>query len=132
MTPSGPLQGVRVLELGSTVAGPFCGRLFADFGADVVKVETPSGDPLRTIGRHFEGKSLWWASMHRNKEPIAINLKSEQGRDIISRLMPRYDEGVENFKPCADQWFRADRALQRARRLWHHWREHERYPFNYR
>lgn len=107
MTPeaSGPLQGVRVLELGSTVAGPFCGRLFADFGAEVVKVETPSGDPLRTIGRHFEGKSLWWASMHRNKEVIALNLKSEEGRDIVRRLMPRYDVVVENFKPGAlEKW----------------------------
>ena len=102
---SGPLQGVRVLELGSTVAGPFCGRLFADFGAEVVKVETPSGDPLRTIGRHFEGKSLWWASMHRNKETIAINLKSDEGRDIVRRLMPRYDVVVENFKPGAlEKW----------------------------
>ena len=103
--PSGPLQGVRVLELGSTVAGPFCGRLFADFGAEVVKVETPSGDPLRTIGRHFEGKSLWWASMHRNKEVIAINLKSAEGRDIVRRLMPRYDLVIENFKPGSlEKW----------------------------
>lgn len=101
----GPLQSVRVLELGSTVAGPFCGRLFADFGAEVVKVETPAGDPLRTIGRHFEGKSLWWASMHRNKEVIALNLKSEAGRDIVRRLMPRYDVVVENFKPGSlEKW----------------------------
>ena len=76
MDASGPLRGCRVLELGSTVAGPFSGRLLADLGAQVVKVESPHGDPLRMIGHHFEGKSLWWASMHRNKEVIAINLKS--------------------------------------------------------
>ncbi len=96
---SGPLTGCRVLELGSTVAGPFSGRLFADLGAQVVKVETPDGDPLRMIGHHFEGKSLWWASMHRNKEVIAINLKSAEGRDIVRRMMPKFDVTIENFKP---------------------------------
>jgi len=105
MAGSGPLRGCRVLELGSTVAGPFSGRLFADFGAQVVKVESPDGDPLRMIGHHFEGKSLWWASMHRNKEVIAINLKSEDGRDIVRRLMPKFDVVIENFKPGSlEKW----------------------------
>jgi crotonobetainyl-CoA:carnitine CoA-transferase CaiB-like acyl-CoA transferase len=105
MTASGPLTGCRVLELGSTVAGPFSGRLFADLGAQVVKVESPDGDPLRMIGHHFEGKSLWWASMHRNKEVIAINLKSEDGRDIVRAMMPKFDVVIENFKPGSlEKW----------------------------
>ena len=105
MAASGPLQSCRVLELGSTVAGPFSGRLFADLGAQVVKVESPHGDPLRMIGHHFEGKSLWWASMHRNKEVIAINLKSDDGRDIVRRLMPKFDIVIENFKPGSlEKW----------------------------
>ncbi len=102
---SGPLTGCRVLELGSTVAGPFSGRLFADLDAQVVKVESPDGDPLRMIGHHFEGKSLWWASMHRNKEVIAINLKSDEGRDIVRRMMPKFDVVIENFKPGSlEKW----------------------------
>lgn len=99
MTTGGPLHGCRVLELGSTVAGPFCGRLFADFGADVIKVEAPEGDPLRGIGRHYKGKSLWWASTHRNKRVIVINMKSQEGRDIVRRLMMESDVVVENFRP---------------------------------
>ena len=67
----GPLAGYRVLELGSTVAGPFCGRLFADFGAEVIKVEAADGDPVRTMGSRYRDKSLWAASIFRNKSLIA-------------------------------------------------------------
>ena len=101
----GPLAGCRVLELGSTVAAPFCGRLFADLGAEVVNVERPAGDSLRSLGRHYEGKSLWWASIHRNKKAIAINLKSDAGRDIVRRLVPHFDIVIENFKPgTLEKW----------------------------
>jgi len=101
----GPLAGCRVLELGSTVAAPFCGRLFADLGAEVVNVERPDGDSLRSLGRHYEGKSLWWASIHRNKKAIAINLKSDSGRDIVRRLVPHFDIVIENFKPgTLEKW----------------------------
>jgi crotonobetainyl-CoA:carnitine CoA-transferase CaiB-like acyl-CoA transferase len=101
----GPLAGCRVLELGSTVAAPYCGRLFADLGAEVVNVERPEGDSLRSLGRHYEGKSLWWASIHRNKETIAINLKSDSGRDVVRRLIPHFDIVIENFKPgTLEKW----------------------------
>ncbi|MCG8543707.1 MAG: CoA transferase, partial [Alphaproteobacteria bacterium] len=101
----GPLVGCRVLELGSTIAAPFCGRFFADFGAEVIKVETPSGDPLRSIGQQHEGKSLWWASMHRNKRVIAVNMKSEDGLDIVKRMMGMADIVIENYRPkTMERW----------------------------
>ena len=79
MTPTGapPLGGYKVLELGSTVAGPFCGRLLADFGAEVVKVESPEGDPVRAMGGHEDGKSLYAASILRNKRLIALDLRQK-------------------------------------------------------
>ena len=98
-TATGPLAGCRVLELGSTVAGPFCGRLMADFGADVVKVEPPSGDPVRSMGRHQDGVSLYAASIFRNKRLICVDLSSERGRDVIRAIVPRFDIVVENFRP---------------------------------
>jgi len=76
---SGPLAGYRVLELGSTVAGPFCGRMLADFGAEVIKVEPESGDPVRTMGKRFEGKSLYASSIFRNKRLISLNLHRREG-----------------------------------------------------
>lgn len=101
----GPLAGIRVLELGSTVAGPFCGRLFADMGASVICVENPSGDALRGMGRRHQGKSLWWASMHRNKETIAVNMKSPEGLAAVKKLAAKADIVVENFKPgVLERW----------------------------
>src|SRR3970040_723788 len=73
-----PLAGYRVLELGSTVAGPFCGRLFADFGAEVIKVEPREGDPVRSMGRRFNGKSLYAAEIFRNKALISVDLRKPQ------------------------------------------------------
>ena len=96
---AGPLQGYRVLELGSTVAGPFCGRLFADFGAEVIKVEPMEGDVVRSIGPQYKGKSLYASSIFRNKSLIAVDLRRAEGQDIVRRIAARCDFVVENFKP---------------------------------
>lgn len=83
---SGPLTGYRVLELGSTVAGPFCGRLLADFGAEVIKVEPPEGDPVRTMGKHVDGKSLYAASILRNKQLVALDLRKPDASQSATAL----------------------------------------------
>lgn len=99
------LSGVRVLELGSTVAGPFCGRLLADFGAEVVKVEPPSGDAVRAMGKHVDGKSLYAASIFRNKSLVAIDLQKSEGRDAIKRIVKSFDVLIENFRPgTLERW----------------------------
>lgn len=95
----GPLKGYRVLEMGSTVAGPFCGRLLADFGAEVIKVEPAEGDPVRTMGKRFHGKSLYAASIFRNKALISVDLRTPQGQDIVRELARKCDVVVENFRP---------------------------------
>jgi crotonobetainyl-CoA:carnitine CoA-transferase CaiB-like acyl-CoA transferase len=95
----GPLAGVRVLELGSSVAGPFCGRLLADFGAEVIKVEVAEGDAVRSMGKRAAGKSLYAASIFRNKRMISVDLKSDEGRSIVGRLADRSDVVIENFRP---------------------------------
>ncbi len=97
--PFGPLAGCKVLELGSIVAGPYCGRLLADHGADVIKLEAPAGDRLRGLGHHYQGKSLFWASIHRNKRIISVDLKAPEGQDIIRRLMLQSDIVIENLSP---------------------------------
>ncbi len=97
--PSGPLAGYRVMELGSTVAGPFCGRLLADFGAEVIKVEPAEGDPVRTMGKRFHGKSLYAASIFRNKSLIAVDLRRPEGQQIVADLAAKCDVLVENFRP---------------------------------
>ncbi len=103
--PSGPLVGYRVLELGSTAAGPFCGRLFADFGAEVVKVEAQEGDSVRELGLTFSGKSLYASSIFRNKQIISLNLRTEQGRQLLKKLVPHFDVIVENFRPgTLEKW----------------------------
>ncbi|MDH3701832.1 MAG: CoA transferase [Alphaproteobacteria bacterium] len=104
-TNDGPLAGCRVLEIGSIVAGPYCGRLMADFGADVIKLEAPGGDRLRGLGKRYKGKSLFFATIHRNKRNISIDLKSEEGRDLVRRLMLESDVVIENLSPGAlDKW----------------------------
>jgi crotonobetainyl-CoA:carnitine CoA-transferase CaiB-like acyl-CoA transferase len=95
----GPLSGYRVIELGSTVAGPFCGRLLADFGAEVIKVEPAEGDPVRTMGKRFHGKSLYAASIFRNKSLISVDLRTPEGQDIVAGLAEKSDVMVENFRP---------------------------------
>ncbi|NUZ04694.1 CaiB/BaiF CoA transferase family protein [Piscinibacter koreensis] len=95
----GPLAGMRVLEMGSTVAGPFCGRLLADFGAEVIKIEPAEGDPVRTMGKRFEGKSLYAASIFRNKQLVSIDLRQPEGQRLAADLTAASDVVVENFKP---------------------------------
>lgn len=99
ISPPGPLAGYRVLEMGSTVAGPFCGRLLADFGAEVIKVETADGDPVRTMGKRFHGKSLYAASIFRNKALICVDLRRPEGQQVVSELAAKSDVVVENFRP---------------------------------
>lgn len=95
----GPLQGIKVLELGSSVSGPYCGRLMADFGAEVIKVEVDSGDPVRNMGKRSQGRSLYGASIFRNKELISVDLRTQAGRDLIARLSGTCDVVIENFRP---------------------------------
>jgi formyl-CoA transferase/succinyl-CoA--D-citramalate CoA-transferase len=99
-TSSGPLDGLRILELGSFIAGPFAGQLLGDYGADVVKVESPGGgDPMRQWGVVAEGESLWWPSLARNKRSVAIDLRTEDGRDLVRRMAREVDVVLENFRP---------------------------------
>ena len=101
----GPLSRFRVLELGSTISGPFCGRLLADFGAEVVKVEDPTGDTLRSIGKMFHGKSLYAASLFRNKSAVCIDLRKPEGRLLVKRLSEKCDVVIENFRPgVLEKW----------------------------
>ncbi len=107
-TPSaGPLAGIRVIECGVLLAGPFCARLLADFGAEVIKVEAPGkGDPMRTVGQSLvDGKSLWWPGIARNKKCISLNLRDPQGQDMLRRLVAQSDVLVENFRPGVfEEW----------------------------
>lgn len=100
----GPLTDLRVIELGQLIAGPFCGQLFADMGADVIKVEAPGrGDPMRVWGR--EGFPLWWQVCARNKRCITANLREEAGQDIIRQLVKEADFILENFRPgTMEKW----------------------------
>lgn len=100
----GPLTDLRVIELGQLIAGPFCGQLFADMGADVIKVEAPGrGDPMRVWGR--EGYPLWWKVCARNKRCITANLREEAGQDIVKQLVKEADFILENFRPgTMEKW----------------------------
>ena len=100
MTDQGPLEGVRVLELGSFIAGPFAGQLLADLGAEVIKVESPGeGDPMRRWGTMFDGRSIWWSALARSKRLVALDLRQAQGRDLARRLALSCDVVLENFAP---------------------------------
>lgn len=97
---SGPLAGLRVLELGQLIAGPFSTMMLAWFGADVIKVEPPEGgDPLRTWRHVHNGTALWWYAMARNKRCVTADLRSDEGRDLVRRLVEHCDVVVENFRP---------------------------------
>lgn len=93
---AGPLTGLKVIEIGTTIAGPACARLLADFGAEVIKIEPPDGDPVRQMGQHVQQQSLYAASILRNKQSIVLDLKTEAGRRIAFELIARADILVEN------------------------------------
>ncbi|MGE4432263.1 MAG: CaiB/BaiF CoA transferase family protein [Sphingobium sp.] len=95
------MSGLRVLELGHFVAAPFCTRLLADLGAEVIKIEPKKGDPVRDWGEKVDGRSLWWSMHGRNKYSVTIDIKSEQGRALILDLVRQCDVLVENFRPGA-------------------------------
>ncbi len=106
-----PLEGLKVLELGTLIAGPFCGRLLAEFGAEVIKIETPAdskgegGDPLRKWRKLHEGTSLWWYAQARNKKSVTVNLREKDGQEIVRKLALQADIVVENFRPgTLEKW----------------------------
>lgn len=103
---TGPLCGIRVLELGQLLAGPFAGSILAYFGAEVIKVEPPAGgDPIRGWREVVDGTSLWWYSLGRNKKSVTIDLKSQQGRELVRDLAGRSDVLLENFRPgVMERW----------------------------
>jgi formyl-CoA transferase len=101
-----PLAGLRVLELGQLIAGPFCARVLADFGASVLKIEAPDGgDPLRNWRVLKDGNSIWWESQSRNKRSIAIDLRQSEGQALVRELVRDCDVLIENFRPGQlEQW----------------------------
>lgn len=106
-TSGAPLAGLRVLELGQLLAGPFVGHRLGDFGADVIKIEAPGkGDAMREWGHHrFEGRGLWWPVLARNKRCITADMRKPEGRDLVLRLVEEADALVENFRPgTLEKW----------------------------
>jgi formyl-CoA transferase len=103
----GPLTDLRVIEMGQLLAGPFCGQLMADFGAEVIKIEPPEvGDPMRQWGREKpHGKSLWWPVVARNKKSITLNLRTPEGQQMVRDLVKNADILIENFRPgTMERW----------------------------
>jgi len=102
----GALAGIKVLELGTLIAGPFCARMLAEFGADVIKVEAPDGgDPIRQWRILKDGTSLWWSVQSRNKKSLTLNMKDERGRAIAKRLALASDIIIENYRPgVLEKW----------------------------
>jgi len=100
-----PLQGLRVIELGQLLAGPFAGCMLGYFGAEVIKVEPPGGDPIRNWRELKDGTSLWWRSLARNKKCISVDLKTNEGRDLVKQLLLTADIVIENFRPgVMEKW----------------------------
>jgi formyl-CoA transferase len=103
---SPPLKGIRVIELGTLIAGPFCSRILAEFGAEVIKIEAPDGgDQLRQWRKMYAGTSLWWYAQARNKKSVTVNLRAPEGQEIVRRLAAEADIVIENFRPGAlEKW----------------------------
>ena len=102
------LQGLRVIELGTFISGPFAATLLADFGADVIKLELPGeGDPMRTLGAYPPGgdSSYWWRNMGRNKRSVALDVRTPEGKGVLGQLVATADILIENFRPgTLDRW----------------------------
>ena len=99
-TRQGPLTKLRVIEIANVLAGPFCGNLLADYGADVIKIEMPdTGDPFRQLLPKIDGESVRWPTIARNKRCITLNLKDERGKAILMDLIKDADIVIENFRP---------------------------------
>jgi crotonobetainyl-CoA:carnitine CoA-transferase CaiB-like acyl-CoA transferase len=108
-----PLQGLRVIELGQLLAGPFAGCMLGYFGAEVIKVEPPGGDPIRNWREVKDGTSLWWRSLARNKKCISVNLKTEEGRALVKELLLNADIVIENFRPgVMEKWGLGPKSLR--------------------
>lgn len=113
---TGPLAGLRVVEMGQLLAGPFVGTRCADFGAEVIKVETPgSGDPMRNWGHNrHNGHGLWWPILARNKKSITVNLREARGQELVRKLLAEADALIENFKPgTLEKWGLSPEELHR-------------------
>jgi formyl-CoA transferase len=102
---TGALAGLKVIELGQLIAGPFAGKFFAEFGAEVIKVEPPEGDPLRKWRKLHEGTSLWWYVQNRNKKSVTADLRLPEGQEVVRRLARDADLVIENFRPgTMEKW----------------------------
>ena len=95
----GALSGIKVLELGQLIAGPFCGTLLGYFGAEVVKIEAPAGDPIRAWRTMAGDTSVWWRTLSRNKRLVSLDLRTQAGRDVVTLLAEQADVVIENFRP---------------------------------
>ncbi|MBM3365957.1 MAG: CoA transferase [Betaproteobacteria bacterium] len=104
--PTGPLAGIKVLELGTLIAGPFCARMLGEFGAEVIKIESPQGgDPIRQWRVLKDGNSLWWSVQSRNKKSITLNMKDSRAQEIARRLALDADIVIENYRPgVLEKW----------------------------
>ena len=97
---AGALKGLKVIEMGQLIAGPFAGKTLGEFGADVIKIEPPgAGDPLRNWRLIQDGTSVWWQVQSRNKRSIALDLRQKDGQDIARKLIREADVLIENFRP---------------------------------
>jgi crotonobetainyl-CoA:carnitine CoA-transferase CaiB-like acyl-CoA transferase len=104
-TRPGPLAGLRVLDLGTVYAAPITAMLLGDFGAEVIKVEHPKGDPARTHGLSKDGHGLWWKVIARNKRTVTLNFSTPDGQDLLRRLVAQADVVIENFRPgVMEKW----------------------------
>jgi succinyl-CoA---D-citramalate CoA-transferase len=102
---SKPLTGMKVVELGQLIAGPFAGKFFADFGAEVIKIEPPGGDPLRQWRKLHRGTSLWWYVQNRNKKSVTADLRRPEGQEVVRRIAKDADVVIENFRPgTLEKW----------------------------
>ena len=112
MENTGALKDIRVIELGQLIAGPFCGQLLGDMGAEVIKVEPPGqGDPMRNWGRGDD--KLWWEVVARNKKAVSANLRIAQGQELVRKLVATADILIENFKPgTIEKWGLGPDVLQ--------------------